>query len=199
MAADSTTPRPALRLVGDAGAGIELSKIGAKGVDRGSAPKTLGTSALRLAGSDSPAKLPLRLSIEPAQDTVSVAREMREAAQMSALDSRWILAVQVSRGLTGGRAAILTPEARLRLLSIGKRYGLRPFDSSLVIAIVQDAARSGEDELGRNVVERLSMVKSGPGLFPRRGPHWAELFAHTALIVLAAAGFAYLMVRWIGV
>lgn len=58
----------------------------------------------------------------------------------SASDPRWVLAVRTSEQLQG---TILTPEARHRLMRLGKVLGLNPFDTSLVIAIVQDQARRG--------------------------------------------------------
>jgi hypothetical protein len=82
-----------------------------------------------------------------------------KAATMSALDPRWALAVRVSSMLQGGRAAILPPESRRFLVSLGKDINLRPFDANLVIAIVQDAARAGYDPLGTESRLRLKMVR----------------------------------------
>ncbi|MBX3390082.1 MAG: hypothetical protein KF691_11600 [Phycisphaeraceae bacterium] len=56
-------------------------------------------------------------------------------------DARWVFAVRVKRELQGGRAAIIAPESRNRLLGLANRLGLRNFDANLVIAIVQDDAR----------------------------------------------------------
>lgn len=56
-------------------------------------------------------------------------------------DARWVFAVRVKRELQGGRAAIIAPESRKRLLRLANRLGLRNFDANLVIAIVQDDAR----------------------------------------------------------
>ena len=87
-----------------------------------------------------------------------IARENRAAAGLSALDCRWVLAVQAARELQGGRAGIITPEGRRRLLVVGNRLGLRAFDANLIIAIVQDGARCGEDPLGTSATERLRLV-----------------------------------------
>jgi len=57
-----------------------------------------------------------------------------------AADPRWVLAVRVSESLEG---AILRPEKRARLLRVGRLLGLSPFDTNLVIAIIQDRARRG--------------------------------------------------------
>jgi hypothetical protein len=52
-------------------------------------------------------------------------------------DPRWVLAMQTEARLQG---ATLTPERREQLLRSGSKMGLRPFESNLVIAIVQDRA-----------------------------------------------------------
>ncbi len=51
----------------------------------------------------------------------------------------------VRKSIEGGRAAILRPERRRELFTRATSLGLRPFDATLVIAIVQDAARRGEE------------------------------------------------------
>ncbi|MEM1445397.1 MAG: hypothetical protein AAGF84_05030 [Planctomycetota bacterium] len=55
-------------------------------------------------------------------------------------DPRWVLAVRAAEKLEG---SILRPEHRERLLLQGKAMGLTPFDTSLILAIVQDQARRG--------------------------------------------------------
>jgi len=56
-------------------------------------------------------------------------------------DARWVFAVRVKREIQGGKAAIIAPESRKRLLKLANRLGLRNFDANLVIAIVQDDSR----------------------------------------------------------
>lgn len=51
----------------------------------------------------------------------------------------------VANRLEGGRAAILTPDSRAVLLESAAKLGFRPFDAALIIAVVQDRARRGED------------------------------------------------------
>ena len=51
-----------------------------------------------------------------------------------------MLAIRVAEALEG---PILRPEKRQRVLRLGKMLGLSPFDSNLVIAIMQDQARRG--------------------------------------------------------
>ena len=55
-------------------------------------------------------------------------------------DPRWVLAVRTAEAIDSG---VLAPEKRETLTRLGKLLGLRPFDTSLVIAIVQDQARRG--------------------------------------------------------
>ncbi len=73
-----------------------------------------------------------------------VARENHAARMIGPDDARWLLAKDAERAIEGGRAAIIRPEVRRRLVSKATGAGLRPFDANLVIAIVQDAARRGE-------------------------------------------------------
>lgn len=104
----------------------------------------------------------------------------RTAQTLDATDARWVLAIRVAEAIEGGRAAILTPERRQRLLRLAVKMGLREFDANLVIAIVQDAARTGELDgrpgqpasgLSSDVESRLKVVRepssgtqSGDGL-----------------------------------
>ncbi len=116
-------------------------------------------------------------------------------------DARWILAARTRERLQGGRAAILTAESRTRLIEVGRRLGLRPFDVALIIAIVQDNARqprSAEDP--GSLIARLRMVP-GPGEAPSHagvpefaGPCWLAWIAGTLVLaaLLGAAGAAWL-------
>jgi hypothetical protein len=125
------------------------------------------------------------------------AENVSAASSISALDPRWILAVQTSREIQGGRAAVITPESRRRLLLTGARLGLRPFDSNLVIAVVQDGARSGEDSLGRDVVARLRLVHPEPALADARtGPTWSQLMALVVVVATLSATLTALTILW---
>lgn len=55
-------------------------------------------------------------------------------------DPRWVLAVRTSVEMQG---SILAPERREKLVDLGCRMGLSPFDANLIIAIMQDQARRG--------------------------------------------------------
>ena len=63
-----------------------------------------------------------------------------EPPALTANDPRWVLAIRTHELLDG---SLLRPEARERLLRLGRTMGLGPFDANLVIAIVQDQARRG--------------------------------------------------------
>lgn len=186
----TATPHNSLRLVGSfpiagrAGGASQKSQRGS-GVLR-------PVASVRLTGTG---LLDDSASAEAAR---SVAIENLSAARMSALDARWIVAVQVERALEGGKAAILPPEGRTRLMALAERVGLRPFDASLVIAVVQDAARAGEDPLGPLAVDRLRLVREGDAspLYTRRASR-VPYVAAGLLIVAIAAGAAFLAARWL--
>ena len=116
-----------------------------------------------------------------------VARENAAASRLPDLDARKIMALRVVEMLEGGRAAILTPESREGLLRVGRVLGLRAFDASLVIAIVQDAARRGEPLNTSIVSDRLAMASS-PTTQPPAPNHPAS--PHTAWPTVLAIALA---------
>jgi hypothetical protein len=87
-----------------------------------------------------------------------VARENLLASALPAMDVRWMLALKVQHALEGGVAAMLRPEVRRRLIDDAGSMGLRPFDANLIIAIVQDRARSSLPIGGPETDARLAMV-----------------------------------------
>lgn len=150
--------------------------------------RAIDISALRLAGSvagevGAPRTDDLRRS---------VAEENRSAAALPIDDARRIFALRVSELMQGGRAAVLTPEHRRRLVMLGQRLGLRAFDANLVIAIVQDGARRGENVAGSVAVDRLRLTPT-PGAKKER--------ASVALVALPAAAIALIaliaLIAWI--
>lgn len=86
-----------------------------------------------------------------------ISRENHAARIMGPEDARVLLAREVEASIEGGRAAIIRPEVRRRLVSRAQDEGLRPFDANLIIAIVQDAAREGES-LAAAPSQRLALV-----------------------------------------
>ena len=154
---------------------------------------------LRLVGRDRP-QTPVRVrrtAPKPSREMLrAIASENaaagRAAQRLDATDARWVLAIRVAEAIEGGRAAILTPERRHRINRLAIKMGLREFDASLVMAIVQDAARTGELErsgLGEAVEQRLAMVRdpAGGSEVGSAIPWWAVI----ATIALAA-------VLWLG-
>lgn len=124
-----------------------------------------------------------------------IRRENIQASQVAASDPRWLLAVQVAMALEGGRAAIMPPEQRTRLLRVANKMGIGGFDANLVIAIVQDAARHGEPTLAPETMSRLTLVRRSDGTeVPSRRSMWAMLAVGASLGAIVASA----LIRWIG-
>jgi hypothetical protein len=106
-------------------------------------------------------------------------------------DARWILARHAAGQMQGDRAAMLSPERRRELVDLGTRLGLRSFDSNLVLAIVQDAAREGEAMVGPEAQSRLTLVRSA--VTTSRWDHGRLIFMAAAL----ATGVTLLAINWL--
>lgn len=135
---------------------------------------------------------PSQAALQAARE-LEVARANRQASAIDALDARWVFACRVASNLEGGRAAILRPQARDRLLGQAARLGLRPFDAHLIIAIVQDSARCGQEPLGLGTAERLPMIRKPHTPTPASLPIAARLGISLAVGALLAA----LAIRWV--
>lgn len=117
-------------------------------------------------------------------------------------DARWVFAVRVRREVQGGHAAIVTPESRKRLLRLANRLGLRDFDANLVIAIVQDDARTfggtlpipSESAKGPLALVRPAVVPSTR--FTWRMEHLKALAPVGASLAIATV-FCLAAVRWL--
>lgn len=99
------------------------------------------TPRLRLVGAEElpPATSPRDLRSAGAE----VARENHSAGRNAALDPgdpRWKLAVAAYSKLTG---TTLTPERRAQVMKTARVLGVRPFEANVIIAIIQDHARTG--------------------------------------------------------
>ncbi|MCP3902830.1 MAG: hypothetical protein GY715_04265 [Planctomycetes bacterium] len=96
---------------------------------------------LRLVGSENPANV--AAWVTGGRDARAVAAENRSAATatLDPTDPRWVLAVRTQTQLQG---SVLSPERRTRVMRTAAHLGVRPFDASVIIAIVQDQARRGE-------------------------------------------------------
>lgn len=185
----SSGPHSALRLVG---AGVAQSPR-ALPRDNTPAPRAMSgreaaqsriTAATYAAGPTA--------SFAARRQAVREVESENKAASMSALDPRWALAVRTNTLLQGGKAAILPPESRRFLVSLGKDINLRPFDSNLVIAIVQDAARAGADPLGAEARMRLKMVPE-----PRKEQDQPMLRWVIAALLLGGTG-TWFLIRMFG-
>ncbi len=123
------------------------------------APRTTQTP-LRLVRPDDPVATPGRRG--GGSQSAAAQRVTREnrAAAIARDDQRSVFAAHVARQLDGGRAAILPPDRRRHLLTIAQRLGLGAFDANLVIAIVQDAVREGDDPLNVAADQRLALVRA---------------------------------------
>lgn len=112
------------------------------------------------------------------------------AAGLAAHDARWVTAARATQAIEGGRAAVLRPEVRARLVSSAERMGLRPFDANLVLAIVQDAARQGKTIQDADTVDRLALVRG-------RAPRGRKGGGFALLCVGLSAMWAVLLVWWL--
>lgn len=137
-------------------------------------------SSLRLVR-PGPDSAPPRAQIDRARR--DAARENRLASELSPEDARIILAARVAEAIEGGKAAMLRPDRRRELVAAGVRMGLRPFDSNLVIAIVQDAART--DAADPAMDHRLALVRAASREKARLG------------LMLLAAGLLGALAFWV--
>lgn len=148
----------------------------------------LTASSLCLVGAESAAERARRHEAA-ARD---VAEANRAAAELSAGDARSIFALRVSELLDGGRAAILTPENRRRLVDLGQRMGLRAFDANLVIAIVQDGARRGEKPDDAIADSPLRLIPVGS-----KAIRWSQIIWPLVAAGAIALGAVLALIAWI--
>lgn len=123
---------------------------------------------------------------------LAVIKENRLAAHAPAFDPRdprWMLAMQTHARLEG---AVLTPERRDELMRTGARLGLRPFESTLVIAIVQDRARCGLPLDEGQPILRLVRPPAEQSRRADRAATWRWLLA-----LAAGLAAAWALTRWI--
>jgi len=93
--------------------------------------------------------------------------------------------------IEGGRAAILRPEARRGLMRAATAAGLRPFDATLIIAMVQDRARRGEPLAEAPADPRLTAVKLPTPQLP------VATLASAAVTLALAASIFTLAITWL--
>lgn len=123
--------------------------------------------------------------------TRDVATENRRAAANPDLkpgDPRWVLAVRAYSQLQG---STLTPERRRKVLQTAQQLGVRPFDANVIIAIVQDQARTG-----RGLGEAAPTLKLLNDPSASQHDSSVELTRWLAVIVVAAA-VNFLLIWWV--
>ncbi|HVZ93631.1 MAG TPA: hypothetical protein VG797_03890 [Phycisphaerales bacterium] len=125
-----------------------------------------------------------------------IARENRSASltaqTLTDADARLIFTRAAAHAIEGGRAALIRPETRKRLLDTARRLGIRPFDAHLSIAVVQDRARRGEP------IDHIDSF-AHPSLTRCREREHAWHIARTAMASAALAVLLLvLLIRWVG-
>ncbi len=122
------------------------------------------------------------------QDVISENRSASSNARLDPADPRWVLAARAYSQLQSGA---LSPERRERVMRTSRHLGIRPFDANLIIALVQDHARSGRDLSSAHGVLRL--VQS-----PARKQESRQRAARNlAIAVLCAAALNFALVWWL--
>lgn len=126
--------------------------------------------------------MPDRRSFEPDAHH----RQRKPVAELTHDDPRWVLAVRTSLQMEG---PILRPDRRERLIAAGRAMGLSPFESNLVIALVQDQARRGGDL--EDAAGALALMARPTRPLKRRSslPRLA--------VIAAAALFAEALILWL--
>lgn len=118
-----------------------------------------------------------------------IAAENRRAAanpDIKPTDPRWVLAVRAYSQLQG---STLTPQRRQKVLRTAEQLGVRPFDANVIIAIVQDHARTGRSL--SDAAPTLSLLhEAAPA---QTSPHTIRWLA----AIVAAAAINFLLILWI--
>lgn len=153
---------------------------------------------MRLVGAHTmPDRSPLRVekrTPRPSDDHQrAVAQENQRSASLTVQDARWAFAVRVASSIEGGKAGIMRPEVRTRLLTQAGHLGLRPFDANLIIAIVQDSARTGGNGLDEHAANRLKLIRGPQEVV--RAARWP--FALAMVSSMIALVLAWLVIRWL--
>ncbi len=113
-----------------------------------------------------------------------IARENRAASGnlgLNPTDPRWVVAIRAYSQLQG---STLTLERRQRVIRTARHLGVRPFDATVIIAIVQDHARRGVDL--PSAAGTIALL-SAPEADRSAGWTWARLISAVILGVTATA------------
>jgi hypothetical protein len=143
---------------------------------------TINAPRLRLVGTDQAEEMASwHLTQVVAQENKSAARNH----DLQPNDPRWVLAVQTAAQLEGDR---LSPEARKRIERTAKLLGVRTFDASVIMAIVQDHARRRQPLSAS--AEMISLVQKPVRERDTTLTRW--------VLALACAGLlAFAMIKWV--
>ncbi|MBX3386806.1 MAG: hypothetical protein KF768_09560 [Phycisphaeraceae bacterium] len=160
---------------------------------------TSAPSRLRLVnGDDAAPQRPLsaRITRRPGQlPRLTPAQPVRSDSDHQAF------ARTVALSLEHGRAAVLTPERRKRLMRLADELRIHPFDAALVIALVQDRARRGmvanEAPLGGDGSIDLSPVGSMASAMRSEGRAAGRVRSLAIVAAGLGVGFALILVNWI--
>lgn len=120
----------------------------------------------------------------------AVAAENRDAAakpDLDPTDPRWVLAVRAYTQLEG---SALTFDRRERLMRSARCMGVRPFDASMILAIVQDRARRGG-----SLSDAASTVAMLEPAVPRRDTN--AVIVRWVAAVASAAIATTLLIQWV--
>jgi hypothetical protein len=146
---------------------------------------------LRLVGRDDHLDQANWQPMQQARQEVMKENRLAAHAGLDPQDPRWVLAMQTEARLQG---VTLTPERREELLHRGKKLGLRPFESNLVIAIVQDRARANSSlERTKPLLNLVGGAEKDQAARSSSAPAWPKWL----LAIAAALAAATLVVRWL--
>lgn len=141
------------------------------------------SATIRFADHVDPRVASARPRLRPSRSLRPAVRTELPTHTMSPTDPRWVLAVRTSAAMNG---PILKPDAREKLMHLGQSFGMGPFESNLVIAIVQDQARRGFGP--DNCVEKLRFVplkrKSKSRVALKRACAWSVGIVAAELLLL---------------
>lgn len=118
--------------IGRRGGSFANSRWTAPASTKGDKPIGLSKSSIKRLPAVDFSKQP---QAESELDSATIGRAMTGPS-----DPRWVMAIRTASVMQG---AILPPQNREKLIKLGKILNLSPFDTNLIIAIIQDQARRG--------------------------------------------------------
>jgi hypothetical protein len=139
----------------------------------------------------------LPAAVRPAR-IAEVERANQAAAVLPELTAQSLFAATVANSLEGGPAGVLPADSRRRLVAAAVRLGIREFDAHLIIAMVQERARTERTPRARTMqpAERVQRtMRSGS-----HSPDAARGVSPATLLFLAIVVAALLFgaaARWL--